>query len=122
MYGAFHPKSNVNRLYLTRQEGGRGLIGVEDTVRSKESSLGWYVMNNTHEIMRPVEKEEIWKINEVKDPKVWKRQKNEQHRNGWKDKALHRQTINATKGLIDIYKNYKTWNWSSVCGALHTQH
>ena len=29
MYGAFHHKSNVNRLYLTRQEGGRGLIGVE---------------------------------------------------------------------------------------------
>ena len=32
MYGAFQPKSNVNRLYLTRQEGGRGLIGVEETV------------------------------------------------------------------------------------------
>ena len=39
MYGAFHAKSNVNRLYLARQKGGRGLIGVEDTVRREEHSL-----------------------------------------------------------------------------------
>ena len=29
MHNGFHPKSNVDRLYLSRSEGGRGLIGVQ---------------------------------------------------------------------------------------------
>ena len=113
MYGAFHPKSNVNRLYLARQEGGRGLIGVEDTVRREENSLCWYIMNNDYEIMRSVEKEGILKNNEIKDPKVWKRQINEQHKNGWIGKALHGQTVNATKELVH---KEKSWNWLRYSG------
>ena len=30
MYGAHHPKADVERIYLKRVEEGRGLIGVED--------------------------------------------------------------------------------------------
>ena len=29
MYGAFHPKSDVDRLYLKRKHGSRGLISIE---------------------------------------------------------------------------------------------
>ena len=29
MYGALHPKSDVDRLYMKRKEGGRGLMSVE---------------------------------------------------------------------------------------------
>ena len=29
MYGEMHPKSDVDRLYVKRKEGGRGLISVE---------------------------------------------------------------------------------------------
>ena len=50
------------------------MIGVEETVRSEENSLGWYVMNNAHEIMRAAEKEGILRSNEFRDPKVWKQQ------------------------------------------------
>ena len=32
MYGAFHPKSDVDRLYIPRKERGRGLISTEDCV------------------------------------------------------------------------------------------
>ena len=32
MQNAFHPKSNVGRLYIPRKEGGRGLQGVEEKV------------------------------------------------------------------------------------------
>ena len=32
IYGALHPKSNVDRLYIPRKEGGRGLISAEDCV------------------------------------------------------------------------------------------
>ena len=32
IYGALHPKSDVDRLYITRKEGGRGVISTEDCV------------------------------------------------------------------------------------------
>ena len=34
MHNGFHPKSNVDRLYLSRSEGDRELIGVQDTVET----------------------------------------------------------------------------------------
>ena len=62
-------------------------------------------MNNAHEIMRSVEEEGILRSNEIKDPKVWKQQNEEQHKNGWMDKPLHGQTAAATKDLMDKDKN-----------------
>ena len=32
IYGALHPNSDVDRLYIPRKEGGRGLISIEDCV------------------------------------------------------------------------------------------
>ena len=32
MHGTLNPKSDVAMIYLSRKEGGRGLIGVKDTV------------------------------------------------------------------------------------------
>ena len=37
MYGALHPKSDIDRLYLKRKHGGRGLISNETCVRSEEN-------------------------------------------------------------------------------------
>ena len=33
MHSALNPKSGVARIYLSRKEGGRGLISIEDTVK-----------------------------------------------------------------------------------------
>ena len=43
MYGGLHPKSEVDRLYVKRKEGGRDLISVEQGIREEENSLGLYV-------------------------------------------------------------------------------
>ena len=32
IYGGLHPKSDVNRLYIARKEGGRGFISIEDCI------------------------------------------------------------------------------------------
>ena len=32
--GALHPKADVDRLYIPREEGGRGLVSIEDCVNS----------------------------------------------------------------------------------------
>ena len=35
-----HPRSDVDRLYVSRHEGGSGLIGCKMRLKSEENSLG----------------------------------------------------------------------------------
>ena len=42
IYGALHPKFDVDRLYIPRQEGG-GLIAIEDCVELAVKGLEVYV-------------------------------------------------------------------------------
>ena len=46
MYGAPQPKSDIHRLYLQRNKGGRGLISCEGCISAEENSLAWYVKNS----------------------------------------------------------------------------
>ena len=43
MAGMFHQKGDVDRLYLMRKDGGRGMISVEDCVRREEKNLARYI-------------------------------------------------------------------------------
>ena len=43
VYGALHPKSDVDRLYIPRKEGRRGLISTEDCVELAIRGLEVYV-------------------------------------------------------------------------------
>ena len=54
MHGAFHPKSDVDRLYLKRHDGGRELISIEHCVRAKDKNLGFYVLNSTEILIKEV--------------------------------------------------------------------
>jgi len=54
MNSAFHPKSDVDRLYVSRVNGGRGLISCEGCVRSEKNSLGWYVKNSLEVLLQGV--------------------------------------------------------------------
>lgn len=38
-----HPKADVRRLYVSRENGGRGLMSVEECVRLEEQSLSDYL-------------------------------------------------------------------------------
>ena len=54
IYGALHPRSDVDRLYVKRKEGGRGLMTVEGCVKEEENSLGFYVANSEGNFIRRV--------------------------------------------------------------------
>ena len=54
IYGALHLKSDVDRLYVKRKEGGRGLMSVERCVKEEENSLGYYVANSGENLIRGV--------------------------------------------------------------------
>ena len=52
IYGAFHVKSNVNRLYMKRKEGGRGLISIRDCVDAEIRNLNAYIANSDEELFQ----------------------------------------------------------------------
>ena len=51
MDNGFHPKSNVDRLYLSRRKGGRGLIGAQDFVEAAILWLRNYVRNSKESLL-----------------------------------------------------------------------
>ena len=59
LYGALHPRSDVDRVYVARQKGGRGLISCEICVKAKENNLAWYVRNSSERLMAGARKIKI---------------------------------------------------------------
>ena len=54
MYGALHPKSDVDRLYIKRKEGIRDLMSLQCCVREEENSLGFYVAKSEENLIEGV--------------------------------------------------------------------
>ena len=51
MYGELHPRSNVERLYLPRNEGSRGLVSIEDCVNDERGNLELYALRCNEKLM-----------------------------------------------------------------------
>ena len=47
----FHPKSDVDRLYVARSEGGRWLISYKSCVVTEENSLDWCKRNHGESLL-----------------------------------------------------------------------
>ena len=89
MYGALHPRADVDRLYLPRKIGGRGLKDISDTIECERRSLTEYIWNNENDpLLRIVRKGGVYprKTEEVTE---WKRKTEEEKENRWKQKPLH---------------------------------
>ena len=54
MHGALHPKSDIDRVYLSKEMGGRGLISCEGCIWMEENNLGWYVRNSVEPLIEGV--------------------------------------------------------------------
>ena len=54
MFGAFHKRSSVDRLYMKRKDGGRGLISVRECVRAEEAALREYVVASEEWMLKVV--------------------------------------------------------------------
>ena len=65
MHKGLHPKSDVNRLYVSRKEGRRGLMSCESTVTSEENNLGWYLKNSDENLLQGVNLVGILKFREI---------------------------------------------------------
>ena len=59
MYKMHHPKSDEDRLYLPRTEGGRGLIKLELSYKTTTIALDKYLL---HFVKDPVNRKSLYSI------------------------------------------------------------
>ena len=81
----FHLKSNVDQLYLSRSEGGRALIGVQDTVNTAILRLRNYVRN--------IKERMLIAASAIEDNKDRKHQMGKKEEKGWKKNTVDTKTI-----------------------------
>ena len=105
MYGAFHPKSDLDRLYIKRKEGGRGLMSVERCAREEQNSLGFYV-NNSGE----VDTAETINTEDTVTSGEFKKQEAQELKQNWREKKIHGQYIKEMPEKVD---KDRTWQWLS---------
>jgi hypothetical protein len=105
LHGAFHPKSNVERLYQKRKAGGRGLISIEQTVREEERSLRQYTeeMAKTDPLIKEYKKKE--RPEEVRDNEM---------ETTWQDKTLHGNYHQRVAKVADLQKTYQWLETSNL--------
>ena len=104
MHKAHHPKDSVHRLYISRKEGGRGLISIENCVEIATVGLENYIQNSTERLIiaaRGENKESTESVNNVKQ-RIKRNRKAE-----LKEKKLHGQFLRDIEEVADE----KTKNW-----------
>ena len=74
MYGELHPKSDVDRLYIPRKGGGRGLISIEDCVELAIRGLEVHVHGSEERLIQAARGD---KIHGLEAASVLKRSKKE---------------------------------------------
>ena len=87
MHGSLHPRADIDRLYLPRKSGGRGLLSVEDTIDKEENSLAHYV-NCTKEPILKLTKE-ITLNKSTKPKEEFAKLAEQERKTKWSQKKLH---------------------------------
>ena len=105
MNGCLHTRSNVARLYLPRKEGGRGLIGIEESVRKERKSLYGYLRESTEWMLQAALKEKV--VVEEENLHDYERRIKEEKVKSWKEKALHGEFVQQTSDVA----GEESWRW-----------
>ena len=106
MYGALHPKSDVDRLYMKRKEGGRGLIGVE-----QKKKIVWVsVANSGEKLIRGGAAARTIRIERIITSGEFKKQREQELKQKWNGKRMLGQSVREMPEKVN--KN-KTWQWLS---------
>ena len=104
IYGGLHPKSDVDRLYLPRKDGGRGLISIEDCVELAIRGLEVYIHGSEERLIKAARGD---KKEDLETTSVLKTKKKEKKLKNWEEKVLHGQYIRQTKEV----RSDQSWTW-----------
>ena len=95
---ALHPRDDVDRLYVSRKEGGRGLSCIEDTVDASIQRLEDYIEKHERGLITTIRNYTDNTIDEIMT--TTRKQK-------WEGKQLY----GRFKRLINNISQQKTWTW-----------
>ena len=104
IYGALHPKSDIDRLYIPRKERGKGLTSIEDCVELAIKSLEVYVHGSEERLIQAARGNKTDGLEAVSD---LKRSKKEKRLEDWEEKVLHGQYLRQTKEV----RSDQCWAW-----------
>ena len=110
MHRALNPKSDVARIYLSRKEGARGLISVEDTVKLAILGLERYVLTSEEGLLitaRRVDGGYEQHLGMIENVKEFKERRRNGRSNVLKQKKLHRKFFNQ----IEEVAGEEKWLW-----------
>ena len=96
MHKALHPRDNVDRLYVSRKEGERGLASIEDTVDASIQGLEDYIEKHVRGLITTIKNDTDNTIDERMT--TTRKQK-------WEGKQLY----DRFKHLINNISHQKTW-------------
>ena len=105
-YGVLHPKSDVDRLYIERKEGGKGLMNVERCVREEENTCCIYAANSEEKLIRRVTVAATIKTENTVTSGEFKKQKTQEFKENWRAKKMHGQFVKEMPEEVD---KDKTW-------------
>ena len=100
MHQTLNPKSDVAKIYISRKEGGRGLITVEDTVKLAIPGLGRYVLTSEEGLLiaaRRVDGDYEQHLGMIESVKEFKERRRNERSNVLKQEKLHGQFFNQVK-------------------------
>ncbi|XP_053114534.1 uncharacterized protein LOC128328501 isoform X2 [Hemicordylus capensis] len=103
---ALHPRSDVDRLYLPRSSGGRGMRQVHQTVEEEKRGLEEYIKDSEEDALQMVKNAKLFNTNETKQ--AYKKEQVKNRAEKWRNKPLHGQYLHNITGKSDITK---TWQW-----------
>ena len=98
MHKALHPRDDVNRLYVSRKEGGRVLASIEDTVDASIQRLEDYIEKHERGLITAVRNDSD---NTIDDRMTTTRKQK------WEEKQLY----GRFKRQINNISHQKTWTW-----------
>ena len=97
--GGLHPKSDVDRLYIPRQDGGRRLIATEDCEELAVRGLEVYVHESEERLLQATRGD---RVSGLEVASVLKKVKKEKGLQDWEEKAAHGQYLRETKEVSKV--------------------
>ena len=98
MHEALHPRDDVDRLYVSRREGGRGVARIEWSVHTSIQWLEDYIQKREGRLI-PATRNNT-NVTRTSGMKITKKQK-------WEEKQLY----GRFKRLTSNISHEKTWTW-----------
>ncbi|XP_067939708.1 uncharacterized protein [Watersipora subatra] len=105
MHKGLHPRSDVDRVYVKRDQGGKGLMSVKETVNYESHSLKKYTEGSAVGFMRTAGK--IITTNGDDGRQEYRNYQKTERKQDWHDKSMNKQHLRQTEDQAAK----ETWQW-----------